>query len=355
MYRAVRWLTFAVIIGGLVWYLGFSPTGIDPVAYEPSEDPGLTGAFEPNRRLAVIDVLDMGEEDGPEDIAIDGDGIGWITSAQSGLWRVDGRELTNLGRLGGRPLGLEFGRDGALYIADSYIGLLRWTEEGGSEVLADTHDGHPIRYANQVAPSRDGSVFFSVSTRRHDPEALGGTLASSIVDLWEHRQTGQVLRWTDAGLAEVADGFSFANGIALTQDEDALLIAETGAYRIWRHDLASGTRQVILDGLPGFPDNIQAQGDGTFWVGLVSPRRPIADALAPYPLLRDIVWRLPEGVRPKPVHHGILMRIDGQGEILDVLQAPDGEYSLVTGAVAVGETLYVTSLGAPGLGVMDLP
>ena len=355
MYRAIRWLTFLGFLAIGVLYLAYRPTGIEPVAYRPSKDPGFSGAFAPNERLAIVDVIDMGDEHGPEDIAIDADGVGWFTSEQSGLWRIEGREARHVGRLGGRPLGLEFGPDGALYIADSYLGLLRYTEDGGSEVLADRFDGHPIRYANQVAPSRDGSVFFSVSTRRHDPEAMGGTLQSSIVDLWEHRRTGHVLRWTDAGLTQVADGFNFTNGIALTPDEDALLIAETGEYRIWRHDLKTGEREVIVDALPGFPDNIQAQGDGTYWVGLVSPRRPIADMLAPYPVVRDIVWRLPEAVRPKPVHHGILMRIDAKGEILDVLQAPNGEYSLVTGAAAVDDTLYVTSLGAPGLGVMDAP
>lgn len=355
MYQIIRYLSFATFIAVAVWYLALRPTGIEPVSYIAPSDPGLVGAFAPNQRLAVIDVLDMGEQDGPEDIAVDAQDVGWVTSAQSGLWRVDGRQISQVDTLGGRPLGLEFGPDGALYIADSYRGLLRWTQDGGTQVLADSYQGQPINYANQVAPARDGSVYFSVSTSRHDPELLGGTLAASVVDLWEHRRTGHILRWTDAGLTQVAEGFSFTNGIALTPDQDALLIAETGEYRIWRHDLVSGTREVILDGLPGFPDNIQAQGDGTYWVGIVSPRRAIADRLAPYPALRNLIWRLPEAVRPKPVHHGILMRIDGDGQILEVLQAPQGEYSLVTGAITVGDTLYVTSLGAPGLGVMDTP
>ncbi|WP_316016038.1 SMP-30/gluconolactonase/LRE family protein [Roseobacter sp. HKCCA0434] len=355
MYLAVRLIALGVLAALGIWYLGFSDTGIEPVAYEVSEDPGFTGRFAPNERLAVVEILDMGEEHGPEDIAVDADGTAWVTSEESGLWRLADRQIERVGRLGGRPLGLEFGADGGLYIADSYLGLLRWTEEGGSEVLADEYDGHPIRYANQVAPADDGSVYFSVSTTRHDPEALGGTLPSSVIDLWEHRTTGHVLRWREGALDQVARGFSFANGIALTPEEDALLIAETGSYRIWRLDLASGERRVIVDALPGFPDNIQAQGDGTYWVGLVSPRRPIADRLAGYPFVRDVVWRLPEAVRPAPVHHGILMRIDGEGEILDVLQAPQGEYSLVTGGVVIGETLYVTSLGADGVGVMDAP
>ncbi len=354
MYRLIRLLSLAALAAIGIWYLGFTPTGIQPVAWQPSTDPGFTGVFAPNRALAAVSRLDLGDEHGPEDIALDRDGVIWTTTAEGGLWRLDNAEMSRVGQMGGRPLGLEYGPDGALYIADSYLGLIRWTPAGGSEILADEFEGAPIRYANQVAPARDGSVYFSVSTTRHDPEALGGTLPASVVDLWEHRTTGRVLRWTGDAIEQVADGFSFANGIALTPEEDALLIAETGAYRIWKHDLALGEREVLIDALPGFPDNIQAQGDGTFWIGLVSPRRPIADMLAPYPAVRDVVWRLPEAVRPKPVHHGILMRIDSDGRVLEVLQDPDGGYSLVTGGVMVGDRLFVSSLGQDALGVLNV-
>ncbi|RED12098.1 SMP-30/gluconolactonase/LRE family protein [Pontivivens insulae] len=360
MYRFVRYTAFLILAFLAAVYLTFWPTGIAPVAWEASDDPGLTGMFEPNPDLAALDILVPGEEHGPEDLALGPNGDIWTTTAEGGLWRMapDALELSYVGPLAGRPLGLEFGPDGALYIADSYLGLLRWTPDGGSEVLVDEIGGIPLRYANQIDVASDGTVYFSVSTWRHDPEALGGTLASSVIDLWEHRLTGSVWSWKDGEIAEVARGFSFANGIALTPDESALLLAETGGYRIWRIALGAdgpGEPEVILDALPGFPDNIQAQGDGTFWVGIVSPRRAIADMLGPYPGLRNVIWRLPEAVRPKPVLHGILMRIDANGEVLDVMQDPDGGMHTVTGGLIVGERLFVSSLSSAGLGVMPRP
>lgn len=355
MLRIIRLFIFTFLaILGLSW-LVFSPVEVDAVAWRAEKDAGFTGAFAPNTRLAPLEVIDLEGSIGPEDIAIHSDGSVWTATDDGRLWRIEGRDALLVGRLSDRPLGLEFGPEDALYITDPTIGLLRWTIDGGSEILVDRVRGAPLRYANQLAVTRDGAVYFSVSTQRFDPARQGGTLETSILDLWEHRDTGYVARWQNGAVDIIAEGFSFTNGIALTPDEDALIVAETGGYRIWRIDLATGTRTEIATNLPGFPDNVQAQGDGTYWVGLVSPRRKIADVLGPFPTLREMIWRLPEQVRPTPIDHGILMRIDGQGAVLDVLQNPAGDYPLVTGGRSVGDLLYVSSLGAPGLGVMNAP
>ncbi|MGB0498871.1 MAG: SMP-30/gluconolactonase/LRE family protein, partial [Rubricella sp.] len=300
----------------------------------------------------------LGGSHGPEDIALHPDGSVWTTTVDGTLWRVEGRDALEIGRLSERPLGLEWGPDGALYIADTSLGLLRWTPDGGTEVLVDRLEGAPLLYANQLAVGSDGAVWFTVSTRRFDPRTES-TLSASVEDLWEHQTTGLVARWReDEGVRVVARDLSFANGIALTAAEDALLVAETGTYAIHRYAIDGdtlGPRETIIDALPGFPDNIQPQGDGTFWIGLVSPRRAIGDILAPFPTLREVVWRLPEWVRPGPVFHGALLRIDADGRIVDQLQDPAGAYPLVTGGVISGGHLHVSSLGAEGLGVMDAP
>jgi len=63
--------------------------------------------------------------------------------------------------------------------------------------------------------------------------------------------------------------------VAVSEDQQYLLINETGSYRVLRHWLAgpdAGETQVILDNLPGFPDNINNGLEGRFWIGLVAPR-----------------------------------------------------------------------------------
>ncbi|MEL6679528.1 MAG: SMP-30/gluconolactonase/LRE family protein [Pseudomonadota bacterium] len=356
----IRYTAIALILALGIGYLSFWPVPIAPVAWEPPEDPGFTGVFAENSRLEGVEVLALNpDEHGPEDIAVDGDGTVWTTSAEGGLYRMEqGGDLVHVGHLGNRPLGLEPAADGGLYIADSFVGLLHWSLEGGTRVLVDEVRGQPLRYANQLAVASDGRVFFSVSTTRFDPQAYGGTLEASILDLLEHRQTGYVAVYTPEGEVEViAEGFSFTNGVALTPAEDALLIAETGTYAIWKHWLEgpkAGTREKIVETLPGFPDNIQAQGDGTFWVGLVSPRPPAPDMLAPFPAVRRLVMRLPESVRPAPIPYAALVRIDSEGTILDVPQDPSGVFALTTGARIVGDHLIISSLGARGLGRLPI-
>ena len=66
---------------------------------------------------------------------------------------------------------------------------------------------------------------------------------------------------------------SFANGIALSKQEDFLLVNEGGACRIWRYWLKGekrGQKEIFVH-TPGFPDNIKQSEDGKFLVGITVP------------------------------------------------------------------------------------
>ena len=135
-----------------------------------------------------------------------------------------------------------------------------------------------------------------------------------------------------------------------------MLVVETGAYRIWRFPLDGGPGRVILDSLPGFPDNINGAGDGTFWVGLVSPRNGLMDNLSGYPFVRRVIMRLPEAMKPAPTRYGFVLRIDADGRVLETLQDPDGAYALTTGAITLSDgRIAVTSLTEPTLAVVQNP
>lgn len=350
-------LIFLSVLG--ISYLFFSDAGLDPVAWEPGTNPGFEGVFAENTRLQAGQAVSLRGSVGPEDLAPHPDGSLWTLTRDGELWRIEDMNAVSVGRISDHPLGLEWDAAGqALYITDAEIGLLRWTPDGGTEVLMDRLEGRPVQYANQLAVARNGTVYFSISTRRWAPQVMGGTLAASIHDLWEHQTSGVLVEWHPLrGGRIIARGFSFLNGVALTPGEDALILAETGGYALWRLSLqAEGALpEKILENLPGFPDNLQAQGDGTFWLGLVSPRRAVADALAPFPQLRKIVWRLPEFVRPKPVEHGVLVKVDGQGQVLEVLHDPSGETKGVTGGMVMDGTLYVSSLTMGAIRALPAP
>ncbi|KIC41318.1 strictosidine synthase [Ruegeria sp. ANG-R] len=339
-------------------YLLFWPVPVDPVAYTPPEPQGFTGDFAGNSALDQLELTPLPQDQiGPEDIAVLPDGAAYTTSLSGTLYRIDGEEPVEIDQLGGRPLGLRAGPDDALYIADSFRGLMRWTGPGTLETLVSDIDGVPVIYANNLDVARDGTVYFSNSSDRFDPETMGGTKPTSVLTIWEQSPTGYVVRYSpENGAEKIAEGFVYVNGIALSPDEDFLLIAETGrarVHKLWLTGPKAGTQEVLLDNLPGYPDNIKAQGDGTYWMAFASPRVP-AEKLMPYPFLRKVIWRLGPMVRPAPIHRGMMVQFDGDGNILRTLQDPDGRLGITTSGQIVGDQFYVMTLDSPWFGRMPV-
>ncbi len=160
-----------------------------------------------------------------------------------------------------------------------------------------------------------------------------------------------------SGAATVlVDNLEFANGVAIAEDDRFLLIAETGSYRILRHWLQgpdAGTTEVVLDNLPGFPDNINRGAESRFWVGLVAPRDAKLDGLSDKPFLRKVVQRLPSFLRPSAVPSSHVIAISGDGEVLLSLQDPAARYPAMTGGCEAGQRLYLTRLFGHELPYVD--
>ena len=343
----------------LLVYLVAWPVAVRPVAWEAPANPGYTGAFAPNERLAALELVGLNGRLGPEDADVGPDRLIYAATHDGEILRIgaDGT-ATPFAQTQGRPLGIEFAPDGTLYVADAYRGLLAIDRGGKVTLLTNqTEDGSPILYANDVDIAADGAVYVSDASTRFGAKANGGTLAASILDLVEHSANARVLKYDPAsGKTTVfAKGLTFANGVAINEASDAIFVAETGMYRVWRFPLDGGPGKVVLENLPGFPDNINSASDGTFWIGLVSPRSAIMDSLSGYPFLRRVAMRLPEMMKPAPSRYGFVLRMSGDGKVVETLQDPAGRYALTTGAVTLPNgRIAVTSLTEPHLGLLSL-
>ncbi|MEX3008388.1 SMP-30/gluconolactonase/LRE family protein [Hoeflea sp. TYP-13] len=343
-------------------YLTLWPVPIDPVAWSAPNNDGYAGAFEPNNRLAELKFIELGQHWGPEDAALGMDGNIYAATHDGSIVKIDLQSGSSdkIASTGGRPLGLEFGPDDRLFIADAFRGLMVMEKDGKLVLLADrTTDGSAIAYANNLDITRSGVVYFTDSSNKFDAQSIGGTLEASLLDLMEHGRHGRILKYDPArGETTVfATGLSFANGLALSDDDSYLLVNETGTYsvlRLWISGPRAGEVETIVSNLPGFPDNLNRAGDDTFWLGLASPRSAPVDALSDQPFLRKVVQRLPASIRPKPQRYGMIVRIDGDGNVLETLQDPEGEYALNTGALhgPAGE-LVVTSLTEARIGYLE--
>jgi len=354
--RLFKWVGFALIL--LITYLLLWPVPIDPVSWNAPKNAGYVGDFKQNNALAALEIVNLGEYSGPEDVAQGPNGKIYMPTHEGVILTYDPKtgDIEEYAKTNGRVLGIEFGVDGVLYGADAYQGLVKY-EDGNEIVIAsETHDGSPIVYADDLDITKNGVVYFSDASTKFGAKEGGGTLASSLLDLMEHGPNGRVLRYDPAtGSTDVVlDGLSFANGIALTDDETHLMIVETGTYSVIKLALdGSGKQEIVIDNLPGFPDNINPSENGKFWMGLVSPRNELVDNISDKPFLRKMIMRLPEAARPKPERYGFIIEIDENGDVSENLQDPAGTYALTTGAITAADgTIYISSLTEPGLGVL---
>ncbi|MEM6927726.1 MAG: SMP-30/gluconolactonase/LRE family protein [Myxococcota bacterium] len=346
------------VVAVLLGYLTLWPVPIDPVAWEPPVDAGYTGVHATNQRLDALERVSLPDLTGPEDLVQGPDGTLYATTHESTIVRraPESGAFVPWVELEGRPLGLDWDTTGdRLVVADAYDGLVAVTRDGAVRVLADEADGIPIRYADDVIAATDGRLYFSDASTKFGAEAWGGTYEASIVDVIEHGGHGRILVHDPATgrTTTIVDGLDFANGVALSDDESLLYVAETGTYRVLAHHLSGprkGETDVLIDNLPGFPDNLARGQDGRLWVGLISGRRAIVDQLAPSPFARRIVQRLPRFLKPEANRYGHVIAVDATGRVVADLQDPSGAFARTTGALEVGDDLWITSLHEPDLG-----
>ena len=344
----------------LALYLSAWPVPIDPVAWQAPEDRGLTGAFAVNEKLAGARAIALGAYEGPEDVTVGQDGALYATTSSGTILRIEGTtgQVSEFADVGGRPLGIESLPDGSFIVANAYSGIQRVSARGEVTDLLTAIDGDPLAYADDLAVSGDGIIYFSDASTKFGARAWMGSYDASLLDIMEHGGHGRVIAFDPrSGDARIlVDGLDFANGVAIDADDRYLLIAETGSYRILRHWLQgpnAGSTEVVIDNLPGFPDNINRGDDGRFWIGLVAPRDAKLDGLSDKPFLRKVVQRLPAFLRPNAVPSSHVLAINGDGEVLHSLQDPAARYPAMTGVCETDQRLYLTRLFGHELPYVD--
>jgi sugar lactone lactonase YvrE len=340
----------------LVGYLAFWPVEIEPVAWQAPDNQGYTGSFAQNQQLSQVNRIELNGDIGPEDLALDDKGNVYFSLLSGDIKYLDQKgQIKSWVNTGGRPLGIEFDQQGNLLVADAIKGLLSVTATGKITTLVDTVDGVAVNYADDVDVASNGNIYFSDASTKFHAKTYG-TYGASLLDINEHGGHGRIIEYNPkTKIATVlANDINFANGVALSHDEQYVLFNETGSYRVLRLALNGelrGTLDVLIDNLPGFPDNLAQGSNGLYWLGLVSPRSKLLDMMSNSPGLRKMVQRLPAFMRPKAQHFGHIIAINDAGNVVFNLQDPLGMYGQTTGAIEVGEKMYISSLHETALAV----
>ncbi len=333
-----------IVLAGVVFllliavsYLLLWPVRIEPVEVKVLPNPGFTQAFAPNVALRQARFADNGLGKGPEDVAVkDGYAYTGLEDGRIVRVRIDnaaapGAPATSVGTVepfantGGRPLGLQHDPFGNIVVADARQGLLAINPQGRVFNVARSHAGVPLRFVDDLDIAKDGTIYFSDASQRFGIEEYA-------LDFYEGQMTGRLFSFSPASgrIEEKAGGLAFANGVALGPDEEYVLVNETAAHRItrvWLKGPKAGTKDVFIENLPGYPDNLSYNGRGLFWVALAGPRSQGLEDMLPNPFLRKIFYRLQMlglSSAPVPERYGCIVAIDLQGRVVATLQDPGG-------------------------------
>ena len=343
----------AAALGALAAYLLLWPVPISPARWTPLEAPPLTGVYAPNAALAGVERLEVGL--GPESVTVDG-----AEKVTCGLedgsivrWSICEGTAETIVDIGGRPLGMGLDASGDLIVCDLYGRLLSVSQTGNIRGLVTEVGGEPLGLVNDLDIGSDGTIYFSESSTE---------TTDTLLDLLEHRPHGRLLVYhPDTGEVEILlDGLYYANGVALSADGSFVLVVETTRYRVrrlWLSGLRRGEDEVFIDNLPGFPDGISCDEDGTFWLALMNPRNGFIDWALEHPRIRKVAARLPlawfAGAAPR---YGFVLGLDADGNVIHNLQDPSGDhYAGISSVIRKDGALYFGSLLESAIGRLSAP
>lgn len=333
---------------GLIAWLLFTSAPIDPLPYEPEPATAMVGGWMVNQELERSSLLGQGKVAGPEDVAVDGEGRIYAGLEDGRILRITvdliGNEtIETFANTGGRPLGLHFAADGRLIVADGQRGLLAIDDTAKVELLTNSAEGIRFRFTNDLDIGTDGVIYFTDASSRFGPQEY-------LFDLLEARPHGRLLAYDPSNRQTMVllDGLYFANGVALSRNEDFLVVAETYRYRIQRYWLKgprAGEAEIFVDTLPGFPDGIASDRAGTFWVALFTVRNPMMDRIHPHAWVKRALSKLPKAVWPKPKPYGLVMALNEEGRVTRSLHDENGDWvHEVTSVQPSGGDLFLGTL-----------
>ncbi|XP_057969297.1 protein STRICTOSIDINE SYNTHASE-LIKE 4-like [Malania oleifera] len=334
----------------------FSPISPDPLQLPPPFSPS---SLPTNTLLQGVIKIGEGLVEDPEDVCVDGEkGIlyaatrdGWIKRLhmKNGTWE-------NWKMIGGRTLlGITTTAAGDLLVCDTEKGLIKIGEDGMT-ILASHADGSKISFADDVVEASDGSVYFSDASTKFG-------LNEWYLDVLEAKPHGRLLMYHPSSnhTSVLLPDLCFPNGVALSRNQDFLVVCETWKFRCLRYWLKGerkGKTEIFIDNLPGSPDNINLAPDGTFWIALlqftskglefVHTSRAAKHFLAAFPGLMKLVIGVGKGATV------VNVAADGQS-IIRKFDDPSGSVmSFVTSAVEFEDHLYLGSLNSTFIGKLPL-
>ncbi|XP_022036210.2 protein STRICTOSIDINE SYNTHASE-LIKE 5, partial [Helianthus annuus] len=294
----------------------------------------------------------------PEGLCVDRKGVlytatrdGWVKRLHTNGTCENWKKIHDRDTL----LGLTVTKAGDLVVCDAEQGLIKVSKDGAVTALATHLNDEYIKFADDVVEAGDGSLYFSVAStkfRLHDAH----------LDMLEAKPHGQLLKYDPVTMETslVLDGLWFANGVAVSSDQEFLVVCETWKFRClkyWLKEEIRGKVDIFIDNLPGSPDNINLAPDGSFWIAILQPTssrmkfvhssKAIKHLLATFTKLYNLVNAVDKSA--------MALNVGSDGKIIKRLDDPTGEVmAFVTSVLEFNGKLYLGGLKNDFVGMLPI-
>jgi gluconolactonase len=192
--------------------------------------------------------------DHPESCAFDRDGNLWAGGEAGQIYRIDpAGKVETIANVGGFCCGVAFSPDdSAVFVCVSGVGVVRVAKKGTHDLFASTAGGRTIIAPNHLLFDRAGHLYVTDSGN------------------WMKRN-GRLLGFDVAGRGTVlAEPLGYANGLALSDDEQTLFIVESDTDSILRFEIEAdgsvGTAESYAVQVGRLPDAMALDVDGNLYV-----------------------------------------------------------------------------------------
>ncbi|PON49998.1 Strictosidine synthase [Parasponia andersonii] len=333
-----------------------------PLPVHELEGPTATAAARNGNLLRGSEFVGVGVLVAPEDLAYDSkSGVIYTGCADGWVKRVSLNEsaadsmVENWVNTGGRPLGIVYGHNNQVLVADTEKGLLSISEDGVVELLTDEAEGLKFNLTDGVDVAEDGMIYFTDASYKYK-------LKDFIWDILEGKPHGRLLSYDPATKQTkvLVRDLYFANGVAVSPDQASVIFCETVLKRCRKYHIKGekkGSVDRFIDYLPGMPDNIRYDGEGHFWIALASEETKSWALALRHPFIRKILALVERYVgRPHMETNGGVFAVDLEGK--PVSHYHDPALFLISTGVKIGNHLYCGSIIYPyiiRLNLQDYP
>ncbi|KAG9156253.1 hypothetical protein Leryth_009133 [Lithospermum erythrorhizon] len=196
--------------------------------------------------------------------------------------------------------------------------------EGVATQVATQAQGIPFGFTNSLdIDKRTGIIYFTDSSTRYQRRNHISVIVSG-------DNSGRLMKFDPESkqVTILLNDLKFPNGVALSENGDFLLVAETTTCKIlkvWLQDSKAGNVEVIEE-LPGFPDNIKRNHNGEFWVGINSKRGKLLKWAISNSWLQKNVLKLPFDSTKAHSYladfagNGMGIRLNKNGNVVEIIE-----------------------------------